>query len=132
MADEANRHLRTARGLAKARSYGRCEGCGRGGVLLDPHHRRARGSGGVHGEAEESANNVVNLLMLCRGLCHEQTEQADTWQDCIRMGWRVTQGTDPAEVPALIYTVNGYGWWLLLGNGGYQWIDSSTGRTRAV
>jgi len=110
----------TAKALAQARSYGRCEGCGLSGLPLDPHHRMTRGSGGVHGDAETVSNDVRNLLMLCRG-CHDST-LADA-QGCIRIGWVIErrEGVDPREVPAKLNTVNGSGWWFLTEDGGYQW-----------
>lgn len=89
---------------------------------LDPHHRMTRGSGGVHGAAEAVSNDVRNLLMLCRP-CHDQTLTMP-WP-CIQVGWVIERraGVDPREVPALIYTVNGRGWWYLTEDGGYRWAD---------
>lgn len=78
--------------------------------------------GGVHGLAAEIANDVRNLLALCR-VCHDKTEHADTWAECLALGWRVGPGADPLTTPALIHTVNGTGWWLLTEDGGYRWID---------
>jgi hypothetical protein len=115
--------LDKARALARARAYGLCEGCrqsyGRG---LDPHHRKARGSGGVHRTAAVIANDIRNILALCRP-CHDMTEAADTWSETEGKGWRVPSWGDPFTTPALIHTVNGYGWWLLTESGGYQWVD---------
>lgn len=115
--------LEVSRGLAKARAHGKCEGCGGyvGGVL-DAHHRQARGMGGTYRVAADIANDVRNLLALCRA-CHDRTEQADEWAFCIEVGWRVPRETeaDPRWVPALIHTVNGYGWWRLHEDGGYVW-----------
>jgi hypothetical protein len=110
-----------AKALASARSYGLCEGCRIPG-RLDPHHRMTRGSGGVHGAASAVSNDVRNILMLCRP-CHDRTlANAD---ECIEMGWVIERrsGVDPLGVPAKIHTVNGYGWWYLTEDGGYQWAD---------
>lgn len=112
----------TAKAIARARVYGLCEGCGWHGAdsALDAHHRMTRGSGGVHGAASAVSNDVRNLLMLCR-VCHDRT-LADA-PACIEIGWVIERrsGVDPREVPALIYTVNGYGWWYLTEDGGYVW-----------
>lgn len=126
MSAQADKHLAKARALAAARCYGKCEGCGANGKQLDAHHRRARGSGGVHGDAAAEANSPANLLMLCRS-CHEETEHAATWDICVRNGIRLPQHEDPASVPARIFTVNGHGWWFLLEDGGFRW---ATGQTR--
>jgi hypothetical protein len=108
-----------AKALAQARSHGRCEGCGLAG-RLDPHHRMTRGSGGVHGAAEEISNDVRNLLMLCRP-CHDST-LADA-PGCIKIGWVVERraGVNPHDVPAKLHTVNGPGWWFLTSDAGYLW-----------
>lgn len=81
-----------------------------------------RGSGGVHGAAHGVSNDPRNLLMLCR-LCHDRTLHAAA--ECIPIGWVIERraGVDPRDVPAKIYTVNGYGWWRLLADGGYEWDD---------
>lgn len=114
-------NLEVARDLARARSFGMCEGCRTFGVHLDPHHRCTRGSGGVHRAAEAASNDVRNLLMLCREKCHERTLAAAA--ECITLGWVVERrsGVDSHLVPALIHTVNGYGWWYLTEDGGYLW-----------
>lgn len=119
--------LEKAAALARARSWGHCEACGltiRG--RLDPHHRKARGSGGVHGAAAPVANDVRNLLAMCR-VCHDQTEHGETWAETEALGWRVPSWRDPFRTPALLYTVNGYGWWLLTEDGGYRWVDRALG-----
>jgi len=112
-----------AAALAKARSNGRCEGCGFPG-RLDPHHRMTRGSGGVHGAAAAVSNDVRNLLALCRP-CHDRTLNADTVAECIALGWVIERraGINPINVPAKLYTVNGRGWWFLTGDAGYLWFD---------
>jgi len=46
--------------------------------------------------------------------------------ECIALGWVIERraGADPREIPAKIHTVNGYGWWHLTEDGGYQWADT--------
>jgi hypothetical protein len=109
-----------AKAIAKARSWGRCEGDG-AFTSLDPHHRMTRGSGGVHGAAAGVSNDPRNLLMLCRA-CHDRT--LTDAAACIEIGWVIERraGVDPREVPAKIHTINGYGWWHLTEDG-YQWAD---------
>lgn len=70
--------------------------------------------GGVHGAAYETSNNPVNGLALC-SRCHGETLDANTVGECIAKGWVIERrsGHRAAEVPALIHTVNGYGWWFL-------------------
>lgn len=117
--------LDVARAMGQARCYGMCEGCGRfvGIALLDPHHRQARGSGGVFRAAAEIANDVRNLLMFCRP-CHDKTEHESTWRSCVGLGWRIPKWVDdPLSVPAYLHTVNGTGWYRLTGDGGYEWIN---------
>lgn len=116
--------LDVAQDMVRARCWGRCEGCG----LFDSiqvHHRLARGMGGLRSRAaEEAGNGVRNLLALC-WRDHAATEHADTWRECEGKGWRFRHGldVDPLVTPALIHTVNGYGWWLLTETGGYAWAD---------
>lgn len=116
-------HFERAKALAQARCNGICEGCGLPG-RLDPHHRMTRGSGGVHGVAATVSNDPRNLLMLCR-VCHDRTLNDATMAQCIADGWMIERraGVDPREVPALIYTVNGRGWWHLTDDAGYRWFD---------
>lgn len=111
----------TAKALAQARAYHICEGC-RAFTALDPHHRMTRGSGGVHGAAADVSNDVRNLLMLCRA-CHDRT--LNDAEGCMGIGWVIERraGVDPRGVPALIHTVNGFGWWYLTEQGGYRWAD---------
>jgi hypothetical protein len=100
-----------------------CEGCGRFGLRLDVHHRQARQMGGVSGEAEHVSADTGNLLALCR-ICHDETEHAETWDLTQAIGWKIPRWVpDPLVVPALIYTVNGYAWWQLTTDAGFQWID---------
>lgn len=111
--------LEVSSALARARAWGHCEGCGLTlSGRLDPHHRKARGMGGVHRDPAHLANDVRNLLALCRP-CHDKTEAADTWAETEALGWRVPSWRDPFITPCLIHTVNGYGWWLLTQDGGY-------------
>lgn len=115
-------NLDKARRLVAARSHGACEGCGVRGQGMDPHHRKARGAGGVHGLAAAVANDVRNLLALCRR-CHDTTEDGSTWRETQARGWRLTQWQEVHTTPALLHTVNGHGWWLLTDDGGYLWVD---------
>lgn len=109
--------------LVRARAYGRCEGCGRSGDS-QTHHRITRGVGGVQGAAYDVSNNPSNGLRLCVE-CHDRTLDAEDVRECIAMGWVIERrsGAASREVPALIHTVNGYGWWYLLPDGGYRWAD---------
>lgn len=115
-----------AKRLVMLRAYGptgMCEGCGKWGFPLDPHHRQARGAGGVHGAAADTANDVRNILALCRS-CHDETEHAETWDLTQSIGWRMPKWIErPADVPALLHTVNGYGWQFLTSDVGYLWMD---------
>lgn len=117
--------LETMQGIVAARAHGICEGCGQYGLVCHTHHRRARGMGGTHREQEERKNDPRNALRLCAITCHPATEHEDTWQECAGKGWRISLNgqRDPFLTPVLIYTVNGYGWWLLGENGDYRWID---------
>lgn len=118
--------LEEAKPLVVARSWGMCEGCGRFGRHLDVHHRQPRQAGGVHGAAADVANDVRNMLALCRPGCHDETEHAETWKLTEQMGWRIPKWvTDPWDVPALIYTAQGRAWWKLTSEAGYQWCDRS-------
>lgn len=115
--------LDKAKVLVRARSHGCCEACGKWGLILDVHHRQARGMGGVAGEAYGQANDVRNMLALCRA-CHDETEHAETWDLTEQLGWRIPKWvTDPHAVPALIHTVNGHAWWTLTPDAGYRWLD---------
>jgi hypothetical protein len=115
--------LDLAQDIVRVRCHGLCEGCGQYGPV-HVHHRRARGMGGTYREEAESKNDPTNLLALCPTVCHPATEHADTWMECEGKGWRLEHSQrDPRLTPALLHTVNGYGWWLLDGNGGYHWID---------
>lgn len=111
--------LQRFRHLVLARGYGHCECCGTS-TPTDPHHRQPRGAGGVHGTAYIAAHRVSNGLAVCR-TCHNWIDQNATLAR--QWGWLVAHPHDPATVPALIYTVNGYGWWLLDNDGGYHFQD---------
>lgn len=78
--------------------------------------------GGVFGAAARASNDVRNLLALCRS-CHDATEHAGTWAECVSKGWRCQTGTDPLVTPALLYTVNGHGWWYLTHEAGFRWCE---------
>src|SRR2546423_14667671 len=101
--------LEAAQALVRARCWGRCEGCGRFGVV-QVHHRQARGMGGVSGPAGELANDPRNLLALCPA-CHDETEHSSTWTECERKGWRFRPGTPvaPLPAPAPVPTPQGHG-----------------------
>lgn len=113
--------LEVAQALVAARSFGRCEGCRVSGGL-QTHHRMTRGSGGVHGAAYHVSNDPRNMLRLCP-TCHDLT--LTDAPACIEVGWVIERrsGVHPYEVPALIHTVNGSGWWYLTEEGGYLWAD---------
>lgn len=84
---------------------------------MDVHHRQPRGMGGVHGVAATVSNSPPNLLAVCRP-CHDRCDDQPV---IARLsGWLVPHPTDPATVPALLHTVNGFGWWLLREDGGYD------------
>lgn len=119
--------LDRARPLVRARATGSCEGCGLLTTQLDVHHRQARGAGGVHGAAAQVANDPRNLLALCRD-CHDTTEAADEWRETIAKGHRVEHAHphDPRNVPALLSTPQGFGWWLLTEDLCYVGIDWPT------
>lgn len=96
--------------------------------MIQIHHRRARGAGGTSG-VQADAKNSPDSLMALGPACHNRTEDAATWAECERMGWRIRQD-DPRraqDIPVLIYTVNGYGWWHLLPDGDYRWCDIKGG-----
>ena len=115
--------LEESSALCRARAWGHCEGCGLSITgRFDPHHRKARGAGGVHRDAAAIANDVRNLMALCRP-CHDKTEHADTWAETEALGWRVPSWRESFITPVLAHTVNGYGWWLLTKDGGYLWAD---------
>ena len=84
--------------------------------------------GGTSGVRAETLNHVENGLALCRG-CHDETEHHETWDLTEQLGWRIpSYVADPLVVPCLIHTVNGYAWWRLTNDAGYQWIDWEVSR----
>lgn len=77
----------------------------------------------MHGAAADTANDVRNILALCRA-CHDETEHGQTWDLTEAIGWRVPKFVvEPALVPALLHTVNGYAWHFLTLDVGYLWMD---------
>ncbi len=78
--------------------------------------------GGVRGEAYTQAHRVSNGLAVCRK-CHIYIDD-DATQARLR-GWLVQHPYDPAAIPVLIYTPQGYGWWMLRNDGGYEWCDKN-------
>jgi hypothetical protein len=76
---------------------GCCVVCGRSeGVILDVHHRIARGCGGA--SRPEIAYGMANLVTLCR----QDHEAAEANPDEARAtGLRVDRGVDPASIPVL-------------------------------
>jgi hypothetical protein len=96
-----------------------CEGCGRA-QADEVHHRQPRGSGGVHRAGARAANSPSNLIALCLA-CHRFAEDHRT--EAERVGWIVRHGYNPPIVPAKIWTVNGPGWYYLLGDLTYLWCD---------
>lgn len=107
------------------RCWARCEICGES-TGLDPHHRRSRGMGGVHGEAQEISDSFANFLAVCR-VCHDRID-ADP-ERSISMGWLIPRAM-PVEaelVPAYIWTAQGRGWWFVCpptSPDGFQWVDA--------
>lgn len=115
----ASADLTDARELVFERCLGWCEMCGRA-PAVDAHHRQPRGMGGVHGAAAKVANSVPNLLGACRP-CHDRVDHDPT--PARTRAWLVPHPHIPAKYPAYLNTVNGIGWYLLLADGTYQWID---------
>jgi hypothetical protein len=85
-------------------TQGRCAGCGEA-TGLDPHHRQPRGAGGTSEE-----DDIRNFLGLCR-IDHDSVDAAPLLAQFI--GWLVPRPYLPWEIPALIWTPQGRGWWLL-------------------
>jgi hypothetical protein len=95
------------RELVIARSYGRCEHCGRklrsAGQWIDEHsfhHRRPRGMGGTN---RPETNGAANLLLLCGSGttgCHGLIEAGRAMAH--ESGQLLWQTQDPAEVPVWI------------------------------
>lgn len=108
------------RAAVVAREAGCCAACGRScvGRKSSVHHRRTKGMGG---SSLPDTNQPVNLLLLCgdgvsgcHGFVTKRRHPAE------EMGWRVAQGSDPAEVP--VWTARS-GWVLLTPDGGYEPCD---------
>ncbi len=83
--DEAGHSAETSQAVTRntmrllwARSGGRCEACGAGG-LLQVHHKRPRSRGGGHG--------LENLELRCGG-CHDVVHEKDYRE---RPGWRAAR-----------------------------------------
>jgi hypothetical protein len=111
--------LPDAAAVVAERSRGMCEVCGqRPGVAT--HHRQPRQRGGVSG-AGEHVNRVACLLRVC-AVCHDWLETQERGV-AYELGLLVRRPTDPATVPVWLATVNGEGWWLLHGDGSYEWQD---------
>lgn len=106
------------------RCWARCEICGLPSGL-DPHHRRSRGMGGVHGEAQEVSDSYANFLAVCR-VCHDRI---DADPDYARSrGWLIPRAmpVDAEAVPAYIWTAQGRGWWFVCppeAPDGFVWLD---------
>lgn len=97
------------RQLVNDRSHGRCEVCA-AKDSLQWSHRRARGQGGSW-----APSNGCRLCYACHAWVEAQPVLADAG------GWRlVHRDVDPATVPVWLNTVNGFGWWLLDDDGGYE------------
>ncbi len=66
------------------------------------------------------AHRISNGLAVCRS-CHTFIDiEAPRAR---LLGWLVEHPYDPAPIPVLIYTAQGYGWWVLDDDGGYTWCD---------
>jgi len=107
------------------RCMGRCEVCGEA-TGLDPHHRRSRGMGGVHGEAQETSDSFANFLAVCRS-CHDRID-ADA-EFARARGWLIPRAlpVEAEDVPAWIWTPQGRGWWFvcpLVAPDGFVWLDA--------
>lgn len=76
--------------------------------------------GGVSGVAATLSNDIRNMLAVCRR-CHNDID--NTPIEAQSRGWLVPHPIDPYEIPVQAFTVNGYGWWLLTDDAGYQWVD---------
>lgn len=111
------------------RCWARCEICGES-TGLDPHHRRGRGMGGVHGEAEEISLELSNFLAICR-LCHDRIDAEPEFARS--RGWLIPRALpiEAVYVPAFIWTAQGRGWWFVCPPtipDGFEWVDSLTPR----
>lgn len=107
------------------RCMGRCEICAES-TGLDPHHRRGRGMGGVHGEAEEISLELSNFLFICRR-CHDRIDAEPEFARS--RGWLIPRALPLSAdvVPAYIHTPQGRGWWwvgLPQIPDGFVWLDA--------
>lgn len=107
-----------------ARAWNRCEVCGNA-PATDAHHRQPRGMGGVHGTAHTLAHRVSNGVAVCRP-CHDRID-ADAGTARAN-GWLIPHPHNSSQFPALLFTVNGYGWWQLDDECGYWAIDPDDAR----
>ena len=106
-ADEAEAY---GRHVVQGRDLGFCQlGCGRPGQ--EWAHRLSRSRGGTWAP--------VNGLWLCSRHQVLTHREHDLSRAC---GWMVETGTHPSQVPALITTQVGPGWWWL------DELDPTTGR----
>lgn len=106
------------------RCWSRCEICGES-TGLDPHHRRGRGMGGVHGDAEVISLELSNFLAICRP-CHDRIDAEPEFARA--RGWLIPRALplDAVRVPAWIWTAQGRGWWWVGPPGipdGFEWLD---------
>lgn len=112
------------------RCWGRCEICTEG-TGLDPHHRRSRGMGGVHGDAEEIiSHDLSNYLAICRP-CHDRIDAEPEF--AISRGWLIPRALpiEPVQVPAWIWTAQGRAWWFVCPPpipDGFEWLDGLSPR----
>lgn len=110
--------------IMKARSAGRCEGCGRPDLRLEAHHVQYRSRGG--------AGTAGNGLLLCgsgnHSGCHGLAHSAEGE---VR-GWAVRSHDEPSQVPrwaarfsqyvlmtdsGLVIAARGLGCWEHIGSG---------------
>lgn len=84
------------RAVVLDRDGGVCVVCGRGGVLLDPHHRRPVGRGGSRDAQVHSPSNLICLCRRCHDWIHEHPRLAR------EAGFLVSRGVDPLLVPVRI------------------------------
>lgn len=105
------------------RSMGMCEACGRG-LSTGPgsaeiHHRLPRGAGGSHLALKGRASNALRLCLECHRFC--ETNAPAVYVN----GWKVRHGQIPTDVPVLLSTPYGKGWWLLDDVGCYLPADAA-------
>lgn len=79
----------TGRMITRKRASDYCEGCGRGGSLLEHAHRKSRAQGGGW--------EPSNALRLCR-TCHAFSHSEPKWS--MANGWMVPRDGDPRRTPA--------------------------------